>query len=528
MKRLSMAGNKFRYPPNSIKNSINDYKFVDTEYASILERSKPSSQKMSEPRDYDNTFVLTVNRMITYISNPTKNDISKTTYTNPFLCSQITDVVIEQLLTKFPTVEKPIVDGTKYSIVVTNPDKIPYYADKFDNTPIKKILTPTSKPIPIVKTFTIANISKHIMETRFDFLFPFFEIKGLPYYESNESHNYAKELKYILDSLRVGFNDDLSPIVDDMHKYIDYINKSRNIITETMVRLTYGQQVCENRLIEGKYINSSLDKIRDAIKYILNKKHENSDALFHSPDFIDICLQSYCPSGINCFNTSSTDNAPESLIDEIYNHIYTGQGAKAKDKNDFYKDLVISVFGVFNVSRLADNPPPVPYIDINHLKHIYYNNDSEYSEKYPLLWALHELKEQIEKLPEQQIKMLPLIEYISEEEQGKKLPLINALTELIDVAIIDYTEHNVDDDILSKARENISSFFMNTLKDIIEAIDIHNAASTIGTLEFLDQLAKFNSVNNLCYKNTEANGTPYLDDNDYKNYVTNAEPIKKA
>ena len=299
-----------------------------------------------------------------------------------------------------------------------------------------------------------------------------------------------------------------------------------------MVRLTYGQQVCENRLIEGKYINSSLDKIRDAIKYILNKKHENSDALFHSPDFIDICLQSYCPSGINCFNTSSTDNAPESLIDEIYNHI-----SPTTDKAQFYKDIVISVFGVFNVSRLADNPPPVPYIDINHLKQIYYNNNSEYSEKYPLLWALHELKEQIKKLPEQNIKMLPLIEYISEEEddKDKNLPLIDALTNLINVAIGDYEKFGIED-ILSKARKDISYYFMNTLKEIIEAIDIHNAASTIGTLEFLDQLAKFNSVNNLCYKNVvldttpERNlvldTTPYLDDSEYDKYFATAINLK--
>jgi hypothetical protein len=518
MKRISMAGNKFTYPTSSNKNFINEYNFVDTEYASILERSKISVNKYSEPWDYDKSFVSTINNMINFISKkPANADILKTSYISPFLCSQITDKVIVDLLKKFPTDN----ETNKYSIVVTNPDKIPTYTDRFDrNAP---------KPIPILKTFTIESLSAHIMKTRFDFLFPFFEIKGGDYCETKTktacSHNYVNELKYILDSLRVGFNADLSPIVDDIHKYMAYIDKSRNIITETMVRLKHGQQVCENRVIEGKYINSSLDQIRAAIKYILNKKHENSDALFHSPDFIDICLKSYCPSGINCFNTSSTDNAPESLIDEIYNHI-----SPTKDKAQFYKDIVISVFGVFNVSRLADNPPPVPYIDINHLKQIYYNNDSEYSEKYPLLWALHELKLQIEKLPEQNIKMLPLIENISEkeDEKDKNLPLINTLTKLIGVAIDDYKLHNEDADILSKARESISYYFMNTLKEIIEAIDIHNAASAIGTLEFLDQLAKFNSVNNLCYKNTEVDSTPYLDDSEYNNYVTNAAPIKKA
>lgn len=496
MKSIGMSIITFNYPSNSGKTNINDYKFVDTEYSSILQRSKPTIKKITDPSDYDTFFVSTVNNMIKYVNRPTLSNIFKTTYTSPFLCSQITDDVIAQLLTKFPNDDKTMVDGTKYSIVVTHPDKIPYYADKFDNN--------RKKPIPIVKTFTIADLSKHIMENRFDFLFPFFEIKGLPYCQlmqnGSYNHNYVKELKYILDSLHIKFDDNLSPIIDDMHKYMVYINESRNNITETMVRLKHGKQICENRLNEGKYINSSLDQIRAAFKYILNKKHENSDMLFHSPDFIDICLQSYCPSGINCFNTSSTDNAPESLIDEIYKQLYPNQNVDSKP--EFYKDLVISVFGVFNNSRLADNPPAVPYIDINHLKQIYYNTDSEYSQKYPILWALHELKLQIDDL---KIK--------------HSLSFYAGLKTLIESATEDYKEAP-SSGVLTITRTGISKGFMANLKKMIESIDIHNAASTIGTLEFLDQLSKFNSVNNLCYKNKGSDTTPYLDDSEYDTYMT--------
>ena len=517
MASIGRAGITFEFPPNSGKTSVKDYKFIDAIYSGIIQHAKPIDTHVTEPRDYDTFFVSTINNMIKYIDNPANRGIFKTTYTSPFLCSQVTDDVIKQLLKKILNDDKTMVDSTEYSIVVTNLDKIPYYADKFDNN--------KPKPIPIVKTFTIESLSAHIMKTRFDFLFPFFEIKGGAYCENQKKtacrHNYVNELKYIFASLRVENN--------DMHKYLAYINESRNIITETMVRLKHGKQVCENRLIEGKYINSSLDQIRAAIKYILNEKHANSDAVFHSPDFIDICLQSYCPSGINCFNTSSTDVAPKSLIDEIYNHIYLKPNVEsnAETKTKFYTDLVISVFGVFNVSRLADNPPTVPYIDINHLKQIYYNKGSYYSDNYPISWALHELKLQIEKLPKEQIKRLPLFEYVL-EEQLEKLPLIDTLTKLIDVAKDDYTVHTSAENILSIASSSISDNFMNMLKEIIEAIDIHNAASTIGTLEFLDQLAKFNSVNNLCYKNTEVDTTPYLDDSEYDAYVTNAAPIKPA
>ena len=37
------------------------------------------------------------------------------------------------------------------------------------------------------------------------------------------------------------------------------------------------------------------------------------------------------------------------------------------------------------------------------------------------------------------------------------------------------------------------------MEDIIEKIDNYNAATTIGTLDFIDQIAKLNSVENSCY-----------------------------
>jgi hypothetical protein len=313
----------------------------------------------------------------------------------------------------------------------------------------------------------------------------------------------VNEFKYILDSVTAPDN--------DLNYYIKLIDIYKKNITISQVRLKHGQQVCKNRLIEGNYINSSLDKMREAIKYILSKKHENSDALFHSPDFIDICLQSYCPTGINCFKTATSATAtsataPESLIDEIYKHLYPVPNHVTKNK--FYTDIVISVLCVFNVSRLADNPPTVPYIDINHLKQIFYNKDSAYSQQYPLLWALHNLKIQIDDL---KLKHKP--------------GFYRGLLTLIDSAIVDYNKK--PDNILTIAREH-NGIFMTDLTKLIQTIDIHNAASAIGTLEFLDQLAKFNSVKNLCYKNTGDDNAPYLDDSEYDEYVTSADPIIKA
>ena len=430
------------------------------------------------------------------------------------LSANIKDKLSANSKDKFTEPDKDLHDIYLYD------DAMPKYKDPFDRG--------REKAIPIVKSFTISTMCKYFMKNRFKSLLPFFEEKqsknpnnpkqpatGIFYEKYSDKHYYVNEFKYILDSLNAPDN--------DLNRYIKLIDIYQKNIKISQVRLNYGKQVCENRVIEGKYINSSLDQIRQTFKYILSKKHENSDALFNSPDFIDICLKSYCPTGINCFNTSSTDNAPESLIDEIYNYIHsTMDTEKATDytKDEFYKEIVISVFGVFNVSRLADNPPPVPYIDINHLKQIYYNKDSEYSQKYPILWVLHDLNKQIENLP--------LVTNKS---------IITNLTSLITDAKKDYIINNKSENILTMLDQSKVSFNVgNRLKEIIEEIDIHNAASTIGTLEFLDQLAKFNSVNNLCYKNTVDDTTPYLDDKDitigsttvtseYAKYVANAAPI---
>jgi hypothetical protein len=360
------------------------------------------------------------------------------------------------------------------------------------------------KSIPIVKSFTISTMCEYFMTNRFKSLLPFFKEKqsrtpinlkqpskkptetAANIYYDKRGHNYVNEFKYILDSLNAPDN--------DLNHYIKLIDIYQKNITISQVRLKHGKQVCENRLMEGNYINTSLDKTREAIKYILSKKHENSDALFHSPDFIDICLQSYCPTGINCFKTAISATPPESLIDEIYKHLYPVPNDDTKNK--FYTDIVISVLCVFNISRLADNPPTVPYIDINQLKQIFYNTDSAYSQQYPLLWALHNLKIQIDYLRLDHKPFSVTLNTLIKSAKDSYNP-----NEMLTITGIDSDE------------------VMKLLTSMINAIDIHNAASAIGTLEFLDQLAKFNSVNNLCYKNTGDSTTPYLDDSEYKTYA---------
>ena len=72
-----------------------------------------------------------------------------------------------------------------------------------------------------------------------------------------------------------------------------------------------------------------------------------------------------------------------------------GSENNSESKELFYKDIVVSIFGVLNISRKANNPPPVPYIDINELKRLYYSYKNAESEK-----ILVELKNALVKVSE--------------------------------------------------------------------------------------------------------------------------------
>jgi hypothetical protein len=318
-----------------------------------------------------------------------------------------------------------------------------------------------------------------------------------------------------------------------LNDYITFLDIYQRNINITRTRLQHGKQVCANRNIEGEYINSSLEKLRLAIKDVIATKHEVSDSIYHSPNFINECLKTYCPTGVNCFKTSLTkaeiDKIPEKGnrtvranvpsagnnigIDDILGNVWISlqknQGEDSvlayNDFNDFKRDLVICVFGVFNISPYADNPPPVPYVDINMLKQVFYADRSNYYYKYyPLLLLAHELKDILEKLPLSGF-LGRIDDWIKNFESENKFLTMESLTTVI-----------------SDRKKELDA--------LIHDIDVHNASSTVGTLEFLDRLTKFGAVDTMCSKSDDVkkvNTSLYLDKpNDYDNIATIDYPQK--
>ena len=274
-----------------------------------------------------------------------------------------------------------------------------------------------------------------------------------------------------------------------------YFEKIVDLYHEIRTRFNYGKQICANRVFEGKFINESLRQIRENIKDIITVKSQ--DKVFNSPDYIDICLEQYCPTHADCFKTNPIADTTKLeiksvLIKSIYEYIKTDKGEEYKVEQ-FYKDILISIFCVFNISRQANNPPPVPYIDINDLK---------------IDVAIYKPKEEDEENKEKIIEHLKKLYY--KLNNGKKLS-----DDSVDYADkTTFEQHQVSVILSSKAYNDIyiedgnkkffkifDEFNIKTIKQFIETIDNNNAVSAIGTLEFVDQIAKYNTTNTICSSN---------------------------
>lgn len=255
--------------------------------------------------------------------------------------------------------------------------------------------------------------------------------------------------------------------------------------------LLYGKGICNIRRNEGVFINNSLKDIRDIINYIIIEK--NKYKLTISPPFVDECLNFYCnknicfklnrkeiyntyEKNINITNSSKdVNNFPfESLI---FNVIYE------EIKQDILK-LIISVFCVFNISKSANNPPPTPYIDINYIKFLFFNKDDEGN--------LQKLKDELTNFTNLDVKSV-LNKFNNDTNNGK-------------LKILKIIESNVFQDVKNIIQNDLSESSMNIISEFIEFIDNFNASSAIGTLEFLDAVSKYNTINNICnYKKFDIN-----------------------
>ena len=173
------------------------------------------------------------------------------------------------------------------------------------------------------------------------------------------------------------------------------------------------------------------------------------------------------------------------IFDEIYNELKEIKGYETPQK--MYEDIIISIFCVFNISRGANNPPPTPYLDINKLKLLFYYED-----------IINKTSIQDEFIKEA-ARIIDMISNGFKDKVGDLTTIksnISKQKSIFDMfnQVKNYFEQNKNN-IDKKTYNQLYKFY---IKEFIEMIDKSNAVSAIGTLEFLDQISKFNTIKTIC------------------------------
>jgi hypothetical protein len=293
-------------------------------------------------------------------------------------------------------------------------------------------------------------------------------------YELNDPQILVK-LNTAIGEVKIGFE-------KTKKQLLNLVNPLNKILITRACKLETIKPICASRTNEGVFINESLKEVRSVIKKILLEK--NRGVMNISPQYIESCIDTYCPNNKDCFalkETSSSENTSV-IFDKICEIVY-GELTDQK-KIDMFKDIIVGVFCVFNVSQGANNPPPVPYIDIHDIKQLFY----------------YDLDDQIENTKKQNfIDLLDALitklqnDYIDQTSNGP----VNKLA-----GIIESEEFKLLQNPLNSFKTNTEGFRYTNFKQIVSKflalIDNNNDASAIGTLEFLDSIAKFNTTETVC------------------------------
>jgi len=317
-------------------------------------------------------------------------------------------------------------------------------------------------------------------------------------------------------------------MINEVEKKISIVESLVEIFTKLSVIINIGKKICNNRLVEGKFINESLRDMRETIKDIVTVK--TKDKIFNSPDYVDFCLSQYCPTHTDCFkyksNTATdTSKIKSLLIRSIYDYIKkTTKKTEEYTVEEFYKEILISVFCVFNISRSANNPPSIPYIDINELKInvMLYKKNGDNASKDKMLKELVLLYcklgivtlNESDKIVEgttsfaENIKNNKIfkkyIDYFNTNQQTEKSSpeYITTFKNNQINSIITSAEYKIIYKFLKEYKNdeitNITEDTIITIEKFIQIVDGNNAVSAIGTLEFTDQIAKYNTTQTIC------------------------------
>jgi hypothetical protein len=289
-----------------------------------------------------------------------------------------------------------------------------------------------------------------------------------------------------------------------INKLIGYVTSYKNFIEyiKGKQELTDGLQneqnrvannICKNRVKEGQFINDSLEELRNFISYFITKIQNKGKIM--NPKFIDECAPIQCnPNYEDCFGLNNEqDNDKDnnsSIIREIRKKICCNDDLNCNsDLNcDDFKDITLCIFNVINLTQKANNPPPIPYIDISSLV-----NEQLRLESIDKLYVFDNSSK---KINNDNTSTLVSSLYLKDLENNillnDKYP--GSVKGTIRSQILRMIKILLDEE----KNPPLIEVTLTNLKNLIEFINKINAVTTVGTMEFTDMISKYGLNKNVC------------------------------
>ncbi len=258
--------------------------------------------------------------------------------------------------------------------------------------------------------------------------------------------------------------------------------------------------ICKCRTYEGRYINNSLEQVRNIVRDVIQQQQQEKGKLRTTPAFADACLPVYCnPFKDDCLESKGDRNrfGKEISLSSslLMNTISTKIG------NLEFQDMKIAVFTVFLMNRTINNDPPVPFIYAEDLRSEFIrlkNLDTtrqlvEFIGKYLTGAAKTNVLKKIDRLDSD------LVSEIKPEIVNDLRLQIAQQRARLGVNIANGLESQL---------ETASAKSMNTIAKLLRAIDGINAVHPVGTLQVTDSIAKFNLSDLYC--SFSRNSSPFV------------------
>jgi hypothetical protein len=277
------------------------------------------------------------------------------------------------------------------------------------------------------------------------------------------------------------------------------IEQYNSIIYHTILKLLYNsqeiKQACISRVNEGKYINDSLSMFRNLFSSILKSKGQ-------IPKALPGCALLQCnPLLGDCFGStfenknSIKDIFKMDLFSDIISYVSGIDDLQKHTEENILihiKDIVFGIFNVIDISSNKNNPPTIPFI-----------NNTEFIQLFV------ELKTYFNQEKEK-LKYSSNVEYVGESAEDEK-SLLTKIKKCLEKFEEENNKKKTNDMLINfmeqsqKARAELKSNIVNrmmnrdqflmqavasSLYDFIEMIDKYNAPTLLGTMSFIDSLAK--------------------------------------